>query len=35
MLVDVNNTIIAGEKFELMPEDVRKWLNQSKNTKDL
>ena len=35
MLVDANNIIIAGERFELTPEDVRKWLNQSKITKDL
>jgi hypothetical protein len=35
MLVDANNIIIAGERFDLTPEDVRKWLNQSKITKDL
>lgn len=28
MLVDANNIIIAGERFDLTPEDVRKWLNQ-------
>ena len=35
MLVDANNIIIAGARFDLTPEDVRKWLNQSKITKDL
>lgn len=35
MMVDTNNIIIAGERFDLTPEDVRKWLNQSKITKDL
>lgn len=27
MLVDMNNTIIAGQNFELTPEEVRDWLN--------
>lgn len=35
MLVDAKNIIIAGERFDLTPEDVRKWLNQSKIAKDL
>ena len=35
MLVDAKNIIIAGERFDLTSEDVRKWLNQSKIAKDL
>ena len=28
MLIDANNVIIAGEKFDLTPEEVRDWLNE-------
>lgn len=28
MIVDNSNVIIAGEKFDLTPEEVRDWLNQ-------
>lgn len=27
MLVDMNNTIIAGQNFDLTPKEVRDWLN--------
>ena len=27
MLIDMNNTIIAGQNFDLTPEEVRDWLN--------
>ena len=27
MLVDMNNAIIAGQNFDLTPEEVRDWLN--------
>lgn len=29
MVVDSNNVIVAGEKFDLTPEEVKDWLNQS------
>lgn len=27
MIIDMNNTIIAGQNFDLTPEKVRDWLN--------
>lgn len=28
MIVDINNCVVAGEKFSLMPEDVKEFLSQ-------